>query len=272
MDDQYVHGSSGKEQQRLALMNRLINASCLKALEPQSEKSMLDIGCGTGEFTRLVAKQLPAGAKVVAIERDPQQLATAIDRAHGAGEKDLVSFRLGDALSPPLQTNETGQFELAHTRFLLEHVQDPQTIVTTMVQNLKPGGRIVLADDDHDILRLWPEPPHVMDAWRAYFLSYLKAGHDPYIGRKLVSLIHKAGATPTRNQFVFYGACAGMPEFPGLIANLYELLAGAAKTVVGLGKISERDYAGALMSLRQFAGQPDATLWYAINWAEGIRQ
>ena len=30
---------------------------------------------------------------------------------------------------------------------------------TSMIKALRPGGRIVLEDDPHDTLRLWPEPP-----------------------------------------------------------------------------------------------------------------
>ena len=55
--------------------------------------------------------------------------------------------------------DEWGTFDVAHTRFVLEHVPDPLRVVKTMVRAVQPGGRIVLADDDHDVLRLWPEPP-----------------------------------------------------------------------------------------------------------------
>ena len=38
-------------------------------------------------------------------------------------------------------------------------MRDPLAVVRQMVRAVKPGGRVVLADDDHDLLRLWPEPP-----------------------------------------------------------------------------------------------------------------
>jgi 2-polyprenyl-3-methyl-5-hydroxy-6-metoxy-1,4-benzoquinol methylase len=47
-----------------------------------------------------------------------------------------------------------GHFDVAHARFLLEHVPDPLVIVRTMVRAVRPGGRVILADDDYEGLRL----------------------------------------------------------------------------------------------------------------------
>ena len=65
-----------------------------------------------------------------------------------------------------LLTTNRGRFDLVHTRFLLEHVPDPLAIVREMVAAARPGGRIVLIDDDHDLLRFWPDCPEADRAWR----------------------------------------------------------------------------------------------------------
>ena len=126
-----------------------------------------------------------------------------------------MEFRQGDARQLPLRDEEWGTFDLAHTRFLLEHVADPLAVVAAaMARAVRPGGRIVLEDDDHEGLRLWPEPPRIRPTlWQAYQRSYEHLGNDPAIGRRLVSLLVDAGATPVRNSFVFFGSCAGDPRF-----------------------------------------------------------
>ena len=70
-----------------------------------------------------------------------------------------MDLRSGDALALPLRTEEWGDFDVAHARFVLEHVRDPLGVVRSMVRAVKFGGRIVLEDDDHEVIRLWPEPP-----------------------------------------------------------------------------------------------------------------
>ena len=72
-----------------------------------------------------------------------------------------------------------------HLAVLLEHVPDPLSVVQAMVQAVVLGGPDpVPSDDDHDVLRLWPEPAGFMALWQAYIRTYDRLGNDPYIGRR----------------------------------------------------------------------------------------
>jgi SAM-dependent methyltransferase len=209
--------------------------------------------------------------QVVGIERDPDQLAEAIRQAQQAGEANLVDLRQGDALALPLGDDEWGTFDLAHTRFLLEHVTDPLGVVRGMVAAVRPGGRIVLADDDHDILRLWPEPPGFMPLWQTYIRSYDRLGNDPFVGRRLVSLLHAAGAAPVRNNWLFFGSCAGSPTFPDITQNLQKILHGARSIILSTAQIEDAAFDHGLDALKEWCNRPDAACWFAMCWAEARR-
>jgi SAM-dependent methyltransferase len=266
----YIHGSSAAERKRLALMNSLINQRCLQVLQLTGEKQVLDVGAGTGQFSKLMAQHLPADARIVAVERNPEQRDAAL--AGGIpGNACAIDFRLGDAFQLPLQPGEWGQFDLAHTRYLLEHVSNPLGVVEQMVKAVRPGGRVVLLDDDHDLLRLWPEPPHFYAVWRAYFQSYCSIGNDPLVGRKLPELLHLAGAVPQRIDYVLYGACVNQPGFQGIVENLVGVFEGARDTVLATGAVAAREYDLAVVALRSYPQVPGASLWYVINYAEGIK-
>jgi|SRR5262245_4487210 len=265
----YVHGSEAREQARLSRLNALINGASLREIALRGGERVLDVGSGLGQLTRAMARDVGPEGRVLGIERDPAQLAEARRQAQEAGEGALVEWRHGDATAFPLSPAEWGTFDIAHTRFLLEHVPDPLIVVRAMVRALRPGGRIVLADDDHDLLRLWPEPSHVMDAWRAYIETYRAAGNDPFVGRRLVSLIREAGALPRRNTFLFFGSCAGHPDFEPLVANLARILEGARDAIVKSGLMSGEDVDRAVGSFEAWGGRLDAALWYPICWAEG---
>lgn len=269
MTSHYIHGSSTTERQRLALMNDLINAGCLRALALENESQVLDVGAGTGQFTRMMASQLPSGSRIIAVERDREQVRAAQERHDQAAGRCPVDFRIGDALDLPLTEAEMGTMDLAHARFLLEHVQDPAEVVRAMVAAVRPGGRIVLLDDDHDLMRFWPEPYGLMAAWKAYYRTYSNLGNDPLVGRKLASLLQRAGALPSRITQLFYGACAGMDSFPGVVDNLIGVMSGARSAVLSAGEITAQEYDTALDRFRRFKSLPDATVWYVINWAEG---
>lgn len=270
MSEKYIHGSSETERQRLALMNELINQRCLDALGLGEEELVLDVGAGTGQFTRLMAKQLPRHSTIISVEHNPDQVEAALQLADADSHHCVIDFRIGDATQLPLEANESGHVDLAHCRFLLEHVTRPLDVVKAMVSAVKPGGRVVLLDDDHELIRFWPEPEGLAAAWKAYYRSYHQLGNDPLIGRKLVSLLYQAGAKPSRTDQVFYGACAGSAPFQGIVENLLGVLEGARQVVLAAEEISAADYDAALDQFRAFAQLPDAALWYVINWAEGI--
>jgi len=265
----YIHGSDPAERRRLARLNDLLNERTLGELTLAAGERVLDLGSGQGQLARAMARA--TGVPVVAVERDGNQLREARGLAEAAGEGRLLDLRAGDAAAPPLGSGEAGTFDLAHARFLLEHVSDPLAVVRAMVRAVRPGGRIVLADDDHDVLRLHPEPPGVRAAWEALVRSYDRNGTDPLVGRRLPSLLHLAGAEPRRITWVFFGACAGEPDFPAFVDNLAQNLVGAREHILATGLVDAPGLEGAVAGLRSFAARPGAALWYAMAWAEGVR-
>ena len=256
----YLHGTSPGEQERLTILNRLMNEAALRELSLRGGERIVDFGCGLGQLS--LAMALRAGVRLVGIERSAEQLARA-------EQHELLDLRQGDVAHPPLRAGE--QFDLAHARFILEHVQDPLAVVRQMVLATKPGGRIVLQDDDHEILRCYPEPPGFTALWRAYERTYDRLGCDPYVGRRLVSLLHEAGAKPRRATFIFFGSCAGEATFGAFVENMAGLLEGARDLIVSGALLGEHEFDLGLSSLRSWALRPDAAFWYGIFWAEGVR-
>ncbi len=264
----YIHGTRPAEQRRLTRLNALLNDACLRELGLRGGERILDVGAGLCQLSRAMARA--AGARVVAVERSAEQRAEAARQARAAGEADLLDLRGGEAEALPLRRGEWGTFDLAHARYLLEHVPDPAAVVAGMVRAVRPGGRIVLADDDHDLLRLFPEPPAVRAAWRAFVRGYDRNGNDPYVGRRLAALLHAAGAAPRRITWIFFGACAGETTFPAFVANLRGNLESARGAIEATGMIDADGIDESLRELASFGKRPDAAIWYAMAWAEGV--
>jgi serine phosphatase RsbU (regulator of sigma subunit) len=266
----YIHGTEPDEQRRLSMLNGLLNEASLGALRLSGDERILDVGSGLGQLSRAMARVVGPG-RVVGIERDPDQIAEAERQAAADGEAGLVEFRQGNATELPLADDEWGTFDLAHTRFLLEHVPDPQGVVDVMVRALGPGGRLVLEDDDHDLLRLWPEVPDFNRVWNAYLRTYDQLGNDPYVGRRLVTMLEQAGAEPTRNDMLFFGSCSGDPAFSAFIENFIGLIEGAREIILEKSSIGTGELEETLAAFRSWGDRPDAAMWYATCWAEGRR-
>jgi ubiquinone/menaquinone biosynthesis C-methylase UbiE len=271
MTSTYIHGTDDDEQLRLSLMNDvLLNSAMLREMSLRGDERILDLGSGLGQFTRMMARAVPNG-RVVGIEYSEEQLSAAKRLAASDRESSLAELRSGDALNLDLG-DEWGTFDVAHTRFLLEHITDPLRAVTSMVRAVRPGGRIVLADDDHGVLRLWPEPPGWMRLWDAYMRAYERVGNDPLVGRRLVQLLHEASAQPVRNTWVFFGGCAGMETFPILAANMAGVVRTARETIVSHGLFDAGDFDRVMGEYREWSQRPDAALWFSVAWAEGVKK
>ena len=266
----YIHGNSPEERRRLSLLNDILNDACLKALDPQVGESVVDFGSGLGQFTRLIARTVGRSGSVIGVEREPEQIAQAVRLAEDDDEAALVEFRNGDVLKPPLSDKEYGTFDVAHARFLLEHVPNPERVVVQMARVLRPGGRMFIVDDDHGNFHPWPEPEGFQPLWAAYVGSFKRLGNDPNVGRRLVQLIHAAGLTPTRNNMVFFGGCAGTDRFRAIADNLISALAGASGTIISGELLDQRGIDAGLKGLEKWKADPAAALWYGACSAEGI--
>ena len=262
----YVHGTHPEEQRRLAELNSLINQASLDALRPVPGERVLDVGSGLGQMSRAIARA--TGQRVLGIERSQEQIERAAAFARAEGEEALVEFRAGDALQMPLGSSEWGTFDLAFTRFLLEHVPQPQLVVNAMARAVRAGGRVVLCDDDHDAVKLWPEPPGFYDVWHAYEQTYAKNGNDAFIGRKLVAMLYEAGLEPKRIAMPMFGACAGESVFPTYVTNLTTIFDGAHDAILATGMVTPEKFRDVQLAIRDWGQLPDAVFWYVMSMAE----
>ena len=124
-------------------------------------------------------------------------------------------------------------------------------------------------DDDHTTFRPTPEPLGFALIWSAYCRSYERIGNDPYIGRRLVTLLHDSGINKIRNGSVFFGGCQSNEDFPIVADNLIGILVGAKSLILKEGLLDESSFDQAIESLHQWKTLPDAALNYSIDWVEG---
>ena len=266
----YIHGSQPEEQARLVKLNELINQRCLVLLGLKEGERVLDVGSGLGQFAVLMAEQVGPGGKCLGIERDKNQLKESQQNLEWVN-KLQVEFRQGNAENMELHHEEWGSFDLAHARFVLEHVHQPESVVQGMAKAIRSGGKVVVLDDDHAGLCLFPEPAGFTSLWQAYIRSYDRLGNDPYIGRRMVSLLYHAGLREIRNGVVFFGDSGESPTFAAYANNLIGILNGAKDFLVKESLISEPQFSETMDHLQTWAKRQDAALWYTIYWAAGTK-
>jgi SAM-dependent methyltransferase len=112
------------------------------ALALRAGMNVLDVGCGTGDFLRLVAPIVSPGT-AVGLDLSETMIAEAVQRSKEGLTN--ISFRVGSVLELPF---EAGKFDRVIATQLLLHVPDPWKALAEMSRVLSPAGRICVTEID----------------------------------------------------------------------------------------------------------------------------
>jgi ubiquinone/menaquinone biosynthesis C-methylase UbiE len=121
-------------EQFMGRWSRRIGEAFLAWLQPPIGVHWLEVGCGTGIFTALIASMC-APAKVVGIDPAHPLIAHARRRA----KTSTIEFRLGDVQDLPVQD---ASFDVLASSLVLNFVSDRERALSEICRVARPGGLI----------------------------------------------------------------------------------------------------------------------------------
>jgi ubiquinone/menaquinone biosynthesis C-methylase UbiE len=107
---------------------------------------VMDLGAGVGDVSLLLARLVGPSGEIVGVERDPQTIAYARERATVANASNVRFIECGVEDIP-----EPGPFDAVVGRFILHHLPDPLTVIRSVVGLVRPGGVVAFQEP-------WPSP------------------------------------------------------------------------------------------------------------------
>lgn len=131
-------------------------------LSGDRQLDILDLACGTGDFSIAMAKT--GKCKVMGVDLSENMLEVMKEKVGKLGLEDSISMKVGDGENLDFQDNTFDRVTIA---FGIRNFEDKQKGLREMLRVLKPGGKLVILE-----LSL-PENPIIKFGFNLYFKHIL---------------------------------------------------------------------------------------------------
>jgi 2-polyprenyl-3-methyl-5-hydroxy-6-metoxy-1,4-benzoquinol methylase len=239
----YVLATGNAAANRLRILHNVYGPGARELLLRagiQRGMSVVDLGCGVGMTTQLLAELVGPTGEVIGVDYSAAQ----VEQARALLPAGLSNVRFVEA-----SATDTGlpreAFDVVYCRFLLIHLQDPESALREMHGLLKPEG--IMAIEDGDLTSATSEPRSKLEEFSNLFGALgPKWGVDYTLGRRLFHMVLNA-------KFSQVGITFNQPVFSkGENKRLLELsVAEAGPSFVSAGLVSHEQLKETVAEMRR---------------------
>lgn len=181
----YTFGESALASRRLGLLSEVFYPTSRMFLTEAVHfrpRVALDLGCGPGHTTRLIAEVLKP-MQTIGVERSTAFLSEA-----RSAKQDDISFVEHDVTRVPLPIADV---DFIYARFLLGHLPRPEATATDWARQLNSGG-LLLLEEVEEIQTSNPTLARYLEILSAMLTSH---GNELYVGPRLDAMSTDVGTT-----------------------------------------------------------------------------
>lgn len=114
-----------------------------KIITPDAPQKIMDLACGTGDFSIAIAKKMNPGSHVYGVDLSEGMLDVMRRKVAAGSLEDKISIQKG--IGEKLEF-EDGTFDLVTIAFGIRNFEDRQGSLREILRVLKPGGKIAILE------------------------------------------------------------------------------------------------------------------------------
>lgn len=232
----------------------------LKRLTPffKPGQKIIDIGCGTGEITRAIAKQNPT-CQVFGVDADHLSLEKSQSFREKITNLQFHHWILGSNIPLP-----SAPFDVMFICLVLLHVPNPVDALRSLKNYLSPGGMLYVIDIDDRDITFSPSEPWQMKMLDIFQQVQTERGGSRHLGQQLGTLFEKAGYQVHKIEKIIDPVdTVGREAYNQMYLSMAEHFLNAAKE---MGIDTEDIYNDFLRFCRDPSTTITAYVWHVIGY------
>lgn len=143
---------------------------------------IVDLGCGAGNDVIGLAKVVGSKVKVIGADHDPQMVEQGKNQSKGIKNVDFI---LSEAWPLPFEDESVSGLRAER---LIQHLKEPEKVITEINRVLKPGAPFVIIETDWHSLAFYTEFVDTQKKLNSY-LTDVKVNNG-FAARKLTGYLH----------------------------------------------------------------------------------
>ena len=214
----------------------------------------LDLACGAGDVTRLLAARVGVSGQVVGLDMARAALVHARTAAGTLGaDAAAIGYIEGNAEAAPLPD---ASFDLVHGRFWLGATGAPDAQVAQALRLVRPGGTLALQEQDLSATACFPPHPAFARLKQWLGLGLEQSGSGRGIARRLFATLRAVGLEDVRFRPCAQG-CRGTDPMGAWLPETVESL---RRVLVTRGLADAGTIDAALADCRRHLAEPDTVV------------
>ena len=187
-----------------------------KVISGTTSQRILDLACGTGDFSIAIARRMSEGSRISAVDLSPGMLEVMSGKIGSLGFEGKVDMVVGEGEHLYFPENS---FDVVTIAFGIRNFEDREMGLKEMLRVLKPGGRVLILElsvPENRILRwgynlyfknILPLLGSRMSGNKAAF-KYLPASVNAFPGKeKWMETMSGCGFSDVRHKSFTFGLC-----------------------------------------------------------------
>jgi ubiquinone/menaquinone biosynthesis C-methylase UbiE len=261
LKDKYVLGSVKEEQKRLNIQSIIFENETRRTLDLAGIKAgmcCVDLGCGAGDTSFLLAKIVGNKGHVIGIDINENAIKTCKKRAGESNSKN-TQFFVRSIYDTQLKKHN---FDLVFSRFLFQHLKEPEKAIREMSRIAKKNGMLVIEELDHGSWLCYPSEPSLEKLRQMYVKLLQMNGSDPFIARKLYKIFAELGFQPDVYAYTVTVTTDKRP-FNNLGVQLAKTL---EPQIIKNDLMSQKEFDHMLERIQKYSNSPHRLVLYATTF------